>query len=51
MKNTPIKTKVINAGAKNSSKLQAHKKAVLDQAEKDLKKIEEDLKSLEENNI
>ena len=48
---TPIKSKVINAGATNSAKLQAYKKAVLDKATLEINKIEEDIKNLEKNKI
>jgi hypothetical protein len=51
MKNIPIKAKVVNAGAVNSTKLQAYKKAVLDKATQEINKIEEDIKNLEKNKI
>jgi len=48
---TPIKSKVINDGARNSAKLQEYKKAVLDKATQEINKIEEDIKNLEKNKI
>ena len=48
---TTTESKAINIGATNNAKLQAYKKAVLDNATQEINKIEEDIKSLEQNKI
>ena len=51
MKNNSIKSQVININAVNSIKLQAYKKALIDKAIEEIKKIEEDIINLEKNKI
>ena len=47
--NPPIKSEVINADARQNTKLQAYKKSVLDKAIQKITKIEEDIKNFENN--